>query len=159
MPRGTALDRPPARIGARFSASMEAEIATRTAPTLADMVARVERLERTVAALVARVERLIAAAALDDAAWLAVIALHVGGHVFTARALLRHSKLHPALADALGPVSPHALGLRFRRLAGRPCGGYLLQCVKRTGGRRYWSVVPITTDRHHGDSLVDRQPV
>ena len=113
--------------------------------------ARVTRLEATVAALVHRVEQLERAhaphAGHDDESFLATIRAHVGARVFTARALRRHARLHPALAATLAHSTTAQVGLRLRRMAGRTVGAYRLQRVKRDN-RGTWWVVKIASDLH-----------
>ena len=78
------------------------------------------------------------------------------GRVFSAAELVAHAGVDARLADALRGMSAKRVGKRLRAIAGRVCGGIVLQRVGREAGGTLWAVVQVADDHLHapaGDSI------
>jgi hypothetical protein len=63
------------------------------------------------------------------------------GVVFSAVDLLRHSRLHPALANAIGDVAPKVLGRRLARISRRGARApVVLECLGRDEHGCMWTL-------------------
>jgi hypothetical protein len=99
--------------------------------------ARCEKLERHIADLQSRLSAL---EPLTDAEFLKVIATSVQGRVFNVIELRHHARVDANLRRVLGALTNRQLGKKLQRLAGRDCGGLVLQRVGRDGIGVIWGV-------------------
>jgi hypothetical protein len=105
-------------------------------PTIPAKGVRIMR-DTTLAARISQLERELAAlrrqhADEEDRRLVLAIVRSVGGAVFSARDLVAHARVDPALRDALGDMRPRRLGKRLARLTDRPLEGVT---VRRVDGR------------------------
>jgi hypothetical protein len=99
---------------------------------LATFHARLKGLEQ----LVAQIERRLP---VTDGELVAELARATGGTSFTLRELEAHAEVDPILRETL-ERSPKPLGPALRRLAERPCGGFVLRRIKREFSGWRWFV-------------------
>jgi hypothetical protein len=76
----------------------------------------------------------------DDGRWVRVLAISVGGCVFTAADLISRAVLDPDLAAALASRSPKQLGKRLARCVDRDLDGLTVQRVLETADGWVWTI-------------------
>lgn len=132
MSASTVIDMAPAILQRAPAASTDTTLES----LLLALVTEVRGLRADVAAL----SRRLAALALDDGRFVAIVAATTEGHRFSVDELFDHAQLHAELAAALHGATCQHVGKRLRRLAGRPIDGLMVRRVGRDENGAVWTV-------------------